>query len=71
MGWSKKLGVLDFAGGIAVHISSGAAALAMSVYLGERYGYGVDGPYKANNTTHVVLGAVLMWFGEHSYDLDK
>ncbi|KDR66239.1 hypothetical protein GALMADRAFT_162154 [Galerina marginata CBS 339.88] len=63
IGWSKNWGVLDFAGGIPVHISSGSAALAISVYLGERYGYRTDGPFKANNTTNVVLGAVLMWFG--------
>jgi ammonium transporter, Amt family len=35
-GWAYKMGVLDFAGGTPVHISSGAAALAYSLFLGKR-----------------------------------
>jgi len=35
-GWAATLGVLDFAGGTPVHISSGAAALAYSYMLGPR-----------------------------------
>ena len=35
-GWAYNLGVLDFAGGTPVHISSGAAALAYSFFLGKR-----------------------------------
>jgi Amt family ammonium transporter len=35
-GWAYQLGVLDFAGGTPVHISSGAAALAYSLFLGKR-----------------------------------
>jgi ammonium transporter, Amt family len=35
-GWAHQLGVLDFAGGTPVHISSGAAALAYSLFLGKR-----------------------------------
>jgi len=35
-GWAYQLGVLDFAGGTPVHISSGAAALAYSFFLGKR-----------------------------------
>jgi ammonia channel protein AmtB len=37
---SFVLGGLDFAGGSPVHISSGSAALAISVYLGKRTGWG-------------------------------
>jgi ammonia channel protein AmtB len=37
-GWSAHLGVLDYAGGTPVHITSGATALALSVYLGIRPG---------------------------------
>jgi ammonia channel protein AmtB len=35
-GWGHKMGILDFAGGTPVHISSGAAALAYSMFLGKR-----------------------------------
>jgi len=63
-GWSFILGGLDFAGGTPVHISSGTAALAISIYLGKRRGYGTDRlAYKPNNTTYVILGTVFLWFG--------
>jgi len=63
-GWSFKLGGLDFAGGTPVHISSGTAALAISIYLGKRRGYGTERlAYKPHNTSYVVLGTVLLWFG--------
>jgi len=63
-GWSDALGVLDFAGGTPVHISSGTAALAISIYLPRRRGFGTDLLlYKPHNTTYVVLGTVFLWFG--------
>ncbi|KAF8554495.1 ammonium transporter [Imleria badia] len=63
-GWSYILGGLDFAGGTPVHISSGTAALAISLYLGKRRGYGtVRLAYKPHNTTYVILGTVFLWFG--------
>lgn len=63
-GWAFKLGVLDFAGGTPVHISSGTAGLAISIFLGKRRGYGTERlAYKPHNTTYVVLGTVFLWFG--------
>lgn len=63
-GWSFVMGGLDFAGGTPVHISSGTAALAISIYLGKRKGYGTESlAYKPQNSTYVVLGTVLLWFG--------
>ncbi|KAG8932079.1 hypothetical protein FRC03_010868 [Tulasnella sp. 419] len=63
-GWSFVMGGLDFAGGTPVHISSGTAALALSLYLGKRRGYGSERlAYKPHNTSYVVLGTVLLWFG--------
>ncbi|KAG2092317.1 ammonium transporter AmtB-like domain-containing protein [Suillus discolor] len=63
-GWSYVLGGLDFAGGTPVHISSGTAALAISLYLGKRRGYGTERlAYKPHNTTYVILGMVFLWFG--------
>jgi len=35
-GWASKLGVLDFAGGTPVHITSGASALAYAIVIGRR-----------------------------------
>ncbi|KAJ6576086.1 ammonium transporter [Mycena vulgaris] len=63
-GWSFVLGGLDFAGGSPVHISSGSAALAISIYLGKRTGWGTARlAYKPHNTSYVVLGTVFLWFG--------
>ncbi|KAF7350126.1 Ammonium transporter [Mycena venus] len=63
-GWSFVLGGLDFAGGSPVHISSGSAALAISVYLGKRTGWGSARlAYKPHNTSYVILGTVFLWFG--------
>ena len=63
-GWSNALGVLDFAGGTPVHISSGTAALAISIYLGPRKHYEARAlTFRAHNTTYVILGTVFLWFG--------
>lgn len=71
-GWSDKLGVLDFAGGTPVHISSGTAALAISIYLGKRRGYGTERlAYKPHNTTYVILGTVFLWFGWFGFNGGK
>lgn len=61
-GWLAQLGVLDFAGGIAVHLSSGVAALAAAIILGKRKGYGSE-ELKPHNLTMTLLGAGLLWFG--------
>ncbi|BDI22832.1 ammonium transporter [Herbiconiux sp. L3-i23] len=55
-------GVLDFAGGTAVHINAGAAALALALVLGKRTGVG-SGPLKPHSIPFVLLGAALLWFG--------
>jgi len=63
-GWSMAHHSYDFAGGTPVHISSGSAALAISMYLGKRRGYGTEAlAYKPHNTTYVVLGTIFLWFG--------
>ncbi len=61
-GWLKELGALDFAGGTVVHINAGMAALAASLIIGKRRGYGRD-PMIPHNIPLVMLGTVLLWFG--------
>lgn len=62
-GWmANRLGALDFAGGTAVEINSGAAGLAAALVLGPRLGFGRD-PMKPHNLTLVMIGAGLLWFG--------
>jgi ammonium transporter, Amt family len=61
-GWLAGLGVLDFAGGTAVHINAGAAALALAIVLGRRIGWRQE-PMKPHSLPLVMLGAALLWFG--------
>ncbi len=61
-GWLFKLGVLDFAGGTVVHISSGVAALVAALYLGRRIRAESE-RFEPHNVTYVVLGGALLWFG--------
>ncbi len=68
-GWIMELGttlglpgVIDYAGGTAVHINSGAAALALALVLGKRFGF-QKGAHKPHNVPFVLLGAAILWFG--------
>lgn len=62
-GWIVyNLGVIDFAGGTAVHINAGAAGLALAIVLGKRFGFskGINQPH---NVPLTLLGVALLWFG--------
>jgi Amt family ammonium transporter len=62
-GWIvNNLGVIDFAGGTAVHINAGAAGLALAIVLGKRFGFskGITQPHTVPLT---LLGTALLWFG--------
>lgn len=69
-GWVMQLGttfgfsteVIDYAGGTAVHINAGAAALALALVLGKRIGF-QKGITKPHNVPLVMLGAAILWFG--------
>jgi ammonium transporter, Amt family len=57
-----KIHALDFAGGTAVHINAGAAALALALVLGKRVGWPREN-MRPHNVPFVALGAGLLWFG--------
>ncbi|SCF39479.1 ammonium transporter [Micromonospora purpureochromogenes] len=57
-----KIKALDFAGGTAVHINAGAAALGLVLVLGKRLGWPRES-FKPHNVPLVALGAGLLWFG--------
>jgi len=61
-GWLKNLGVLDFAGGIVVHATSGFSALAAALYIGKRKGF-LQEHMPPHDLPMTVLGAGLLWFG--------
>ncbi|MPS75307.1 MAG: ammonium transporter, partial [Microbacterium sp.] len=61
-GEDSGIGVIDYAGGTAVHINAGAAALALALVLGKRIGF-QKGILKPHNVPLTLLGAALLWFG--------
>jgi ammonium transporter, Amt family len=61
-GWAFDLGVIDFAGGTAVHINAGAAALGVILVIGKRVGFKRD-PMRPHSLPLVMLGVGLLWFG--------
>jgi Amt family ammonium transporter len=62
VGYLAGKGVQDFAGGTAVHINAGAAALALAIVLGRRIGW-QKSPMRPHSLPLVMLGAALLWFG--------
>lgn len=61
-GFLQKLGVVDFAGGIVVHVSAGMAALASVFFVGKRSPQ-TEEDRTPHNITYVALGTGLLWFG--------
>ncbi|HSX67544.1 ammonium transporter [Nocardioides sp.] len=70
-GWVNKqdeffgfsAGTIDFAGGTAVHINAGAAALALAIVLGKRkIGFSKE-EAQPHNVPLVLIGAAILWFG--------
>ena len=55
-------GALDFAGGTAIHINAGAAALALALVLGKRINFG-QGMQRPHSIPLVLFGAAMLWFG--------
>ena len=67
-GWiANKLKAIDFAGGTAVHINAGIAALVLAVILGKRAGW-PGTPMRPHNLPFVMLGAGLLWFGWYGFN---
>ncbi|MFM9376559.1 ammonium transporter [Gordonia sp. VNK21] len=61
-GWATKMGAQDWAGGMVVHTSAGAAVLALLVVLGRRRVYPDRAPLP-HSVPLVILGAGILWFG--------
>jgi Amt family ammonium transporter len=61
-GYFAQRGALDFAGGTAIHVNAGIAALAVALVLGRRAGWP-----RENSVPHsmplVMLGTGILWFG--------
>ncbi len=61
-GWLTQRGAQDWAGGMVVHASAGAAALALLVVLGKRKVW-PDAAPMPHSIPLVIVGAGILWFG--------
>ena len=61
-GWLGIRGSLDFAGGTAIHVNAGIAALAVVLILGKRRGWPREG-HPPHSMPLVMLGTGILWFG--------
>lgn len=68
-GWIQNLGnmlglpdVIDWAGGTAVHINAGAAALALALIAGKRLGFSRRA-HAPHSVPLVIIGGSILWFG--------
>ncbi len=61
-GWLAKMGVMDFAGGLVVHLTAGVSALVLAKFLGGRRGFPNDvrPPHSPGIT---MMGAAMLWVG--------
>jgi Amt family ammonium transporter len=61
-GWLQKRGIMDFAGGLVVHLNAGVAALVCALVLGRRRGF-PETAMPPHNMTMCVTGAAMLWVG--------
>ena len=61
-GWLAEMGILDYAGGLVVHLTAGISALVLAAALGPRSGFPeqVDPPH---SPALVMIGASMLWVG--------
>jgi Amt family ammonium transporter len=61
-GFLGAMGVLDFAGGLVVHLSAGIGGLVAAKVIGRRHGYGTENlsPF---DLSLAVMGTGLLWVG--------
>ena len=61
-GWLAEMGVLDFAGGLVVHLTAGTGAIVAALVMGRRKGF-PQTPMPPHNLTMTVAGAGMLWVG--------
>ena len=63
-----RIGAQDYAGGTAVHINAGVAALVLVLLLGKRIGWPKD-QMRPHNLTLTMLGAGMLWLGWYGFNV--
>jgi Amt family ammonium transporter len=61
-GWLAERGVMDFAGGLVVHLTAGVSALLLAIVLGPRMGF--PGDVRPPHAPWMTMaGACMLWVG--------
>jgi len=66
-GWLAEMGVLDFAGGLVVHLTAGASALVVAIVLGPRRGFPRE-IVPPHSPGMVMTGACMLWVGWYGFN---
>ena len=61
-GWLFQMGIMDFAGGIVVHLTAGVAAIVLALVLGSRRGFPNE-LRPPHNPGITMAGAAMLWVG--------
>ncbi|KAJ0966928.1 hypothetical protein J5N97_023845 [Dioscorea zingiberensis] len=61
-GFLQQLGIVDFAGGYVIHLSSGVAGFTAAYWVGPRLSHDRQ-HFPPNNIIHMLAGAGLLWLG--------
>lgn len=61
-GWLGQMGLIDFAGGVVVHVTAGIGALVTALVIGKREGFPTT-PMMPHNLTMSFTGAGMLWVG--------
>lgn len=65
-GWINKLGVLDFAGGTVVHITSGVSGLVLAIMIGKGNKHSESTPH---NLIITLIGGIFVWIGWYGFNV--
>ncbi|CAI9289385.1 unnamed protein product [Lactuca saligna] len=61
-GWLSKMGIIDYAGGYVIHVSSGVAGYTAAYWVGPRLTADRES-FRPNNMILMLAGAGLLWMG--------
>jgi len=66
-GWLAEIGVIDFAGGLVVHVTAGVAAIACALMFGRRRGFPHEMPVP-HSPGLTMAGAGMLWVGWYGFN---
>lgn len=64
-----KTGMLDFVGGIVVHINAGIMALMLAIFVGPQIGFDSNDEIKHYNLPWILMGTSILWLGWYGFNV--